>query len=54
MTGDDLNEYLDSFARACKLAAIREFYRSMENSGLIDNSPVDAVDTPKRERKPRT
>lgn len=62
MAGDDLNEYLASLAhrgvsgvsRARKLAAIREFYRSLKNSGLIDHSPVDAVDTPKRERKSRT
>lgn len=62
VTGDDLNEYLASLAhrgvsgvsRARKLAAIREFYRSMKNSGMIDHSPVDAVDTPKRERKSRT
>lgn len=62
VTGDDLNEYLASLAhrgvsgvsRARKLAAIREFYRSIKNSGLIDHSPVDRVDTPKRERKART
>ncbi len=62
VTGDDLNEYLAALAhrgvsgvsRARNLAAIREFYRSMKNSGLIDHSPVDAVDTPKRERKART
>lgn len=62
VTGDDLNEYLASLAhrgvsgvsRARKLAAIREFYRSLKNSGLIDHSPVDGVDTPKRERKSRT
>ena len=41
-------------SRARKLAAIREFYRSLKNSGLIDHSPVDRVDTPKRERKART
>ena len=62
VTGDDLNEYLAALAhrgvsgvsRARKLAAIREFYRSMKNSGLIDYSPVNGVDTPKRERKSRT
>lgn len=37
-----------------KLAAIREFYRWMKNAALIDHSPVDAVDTPRRERKTRT
>lgn len=62
VTGDDLNEYLAALAhrgvsgvsRARKLAAIREFYRSLKNSGLLDHSPVDGVDTPKRERKSRT
>jgi site-specific recombinase XerD len=62
VTGDDLNEFLASLAhrgvsgtsRARKLAAIREFYRSLKNSGLITTSPVEAVDTPKRERKSRT
>jgi integrase/recombinase XerC len=62
VTTDDLNEFLASLARrgvsgvsrARKLAAFREFYRSMKNSGLLDHSPVDGVDTPKRERKSRT
>lgn len=62
VTTDDVNEFLASLAhrqvsgtsRARKLAAIREFYRSLKNSSLIVNSPVDAVDTPKCERKSRT
>jgi integrase/recombinase XerC len=62
VTTDDLNEFLASLAhrgvsgvsRARKLAAIREFYRSLKNSGALDHSPVDGVDTPKRERKSRT
>ena len=62
VTADDLNEFLAALAhrglsgvsRARKLAAIREFYRWMTNSGIIDHSPVDAVDTPRRERKTRT
>lgn len=64
VTCDDLSEYLASLAhrgvsgvsRARKLAAIREFYRSLKNSGLIDHSPVDAVDTTYRHQigeKPR-
>ncbi len=62
VTTDDINEFLASVAhrgvsgvsRARKLAAIREFYRSLKNSGVINHSPVDGVDTPKRERKSRT
>jgi integrase/recombinase XerC len=62
VTTDDINEFLASLAhrgvsgvsRARKLAAIREFYRSLKNSGAIEHSPVDGVDTPKRERKSRT
>src|SRR5665811_378672 len=62
VTTDDLNEFLAELAhrglsgvsRARKLAAIREFYRWLTNSGAIAHSPVDAVDTPKRERKSRT
>jgi site-specific recombinase XerD len=62
VTTDDLNGFLASLAhrgvsgvsRARKLAAIREFYRSLRNSGFLELSPVDGVDTPKRERKSRT
>lgn len=62
VTTDDLNEFLASLAhrgvsgvsRARKLAAIREFYRSLRIAGTIEHSPVDGVDTPKRERKART
>src|SRR5665811_1863808 len=62
VTTDDLNDFLASLAhrgvsgvsRARKLAAIREFYRSLYNSGVLEHSPVDGVDTPKRERKSRT
>lgn len=62
VTTDDLNEFLASLAhrgvsgvsRARKLAAIREFYRSLHNAGVLEHSPVDGVDTPKRERKSRT
>lgn len=61
VTTDDLNEFLAALAhrgvsgvsRARKLAAIREFYRSLKNSGVIERSPFDGVDTPKRERKSR-
>lgn len=62
VTTDDLNDFLASLAhrgisgasRARKLAAIREFYRWLRISGAIVTSPVDAIDTPKRERKMRT
>jgi len=61
VTTDDVHEFLAHLAhdgisgtsRARKLAAIREFYRSMVNLDLIAKSPVDAIDTPKRERKSR-
>ena len=36
------------------LAAIREFYRSLMNLDLIVKSPVDAIDTPRVEKKMRT
>jgi integrase/recombinase XerC len=62
VTTDDLHEFLAALAhrgvsgtsRARKLAAIREFYRSLRLSGAIEHSPVDGVDTPKCERKMRT
>lgn len=62
VTTDDLTDFLAALAhrgvsgvsRARKLAAIREFYRSLRLSGAIEHSPVDGVDTPKRERKTRT
>src|SRR5665811_251795 len=58
---DDVHEFLAHLAhdgisgtsRARKLAAIREFYRSLKNLDLIAKSPVEAIDTPKRERKSR-
>lgn len=62
VTTDDVNDYLAALAergisgvsRARKLAAIREFYRWLTISGTIDRSPIDPIDTPKRERKTRT
>ena len=62
VTTDDLNEFLAHLAhegltgvsRARKLAAIREFFRFLKTSGVISASPVEGVDTPKRERRGRT
>lgn len=62
VTTDDLHDFLAGLAhrgvsgasRARKLAAIREFYRSRRISGATEYSPVDGIDTPKRERKTRT
>ncbi|MGC4105906.1 MAG: tyrosine-type recombinase/integrase [Thermomicrobiales bacterium] len=62
VTTDDVNAFLAHLARrnvsgvsrARKLAAIREFYRWMVVTNQIASSPVDGVDTPKRERKTRT
>src|SRR5688572_4362276 len=57
VTSDDLNEFLAHLAhegrtgvsRARKLAAIREFFRFLKVSGAVEASPVEGVDTPKRE-----
>jgi integrase/recombinase XerC len=62
VTTDDLNEFLAHLAhqglsgvsRARKLAAIREYYRFLKLAGVVDESPVEGVDTPKRERRGRT
>lgn len=62
VTTDDLHEFLahlshegiSGTSRARKLAAIREFYRSLMNLDLVVKSPVNAIDTPKREKKTRT
>jgi site-specific recombinase XerD len=61
VTTDDLHEFLahlgregrSGVSRARKLAAIREFFRFLKVCGAIDVSPVDGVDTPKREKKGR-
>ncbi len=62
VTGEDLNAYLadlgrrglSGVSRARKLAAIREFYRFLTRVGMIEVSPVDGVDTPKREKRGRS
>jgi len=62
VTTDDVNDFLAELAdrglsgvsRARKLAAIREFYRWLTNTGVINRSPFDPNDTPNRERKSRT
>jgi site-specific recombinase XerD len=62
VTTDDLHEFLAHLAhegisgtsRARKLAAIREFYRALVNLDLLEKSPVEAVDTPRVEKKTRT
>jgi integrase/recombinase XerC len=40
--------------RARKLAAIREYFRFLEDHGAIPRSPATGVETPKRERHGRT
>lgn len=60
VTTDDLHEFLAHLAhegisgtsRARKLAAIREFYRSMVSLNLVDKSPVEAIDSPRVEKRP--
>ncbi len=62
VTGEDLNAYLadlgrrglSGVSRARKLAAIREFYRFLTLAGVVEQSPVDGVDTPKREKRGRS
>lgn len=62
VTTDDLHEFLAHLAhdgisgtsRSRKLAAIREFYRSLMNLDLIVKPPVDAIDTPRTEKKTLT
>lgn len=61
VTNEDLHEFLARLARegrsgvsrARKLAAIREFYRFLKRSGVVTNSPVDGLDTPRREKHVR-
>lgn len=58
----DVIEYLSALgangisgmSRARKLAAIREFYRSLQEDGTLDRSPADGVRTPRKERNVRT
>lgn len=62
VTADDLNAFLAHLARegrsgvsrARKLAAIREFFRYLKLAGVVTGSPVEGVDTPKREKKGRS
>ncbi len=58
----DVNEYLTHLARsgvsgvsrARKLAALREYFRFVEDAGGITKSPTAGVETPRKERKVRT
>jgi site-specific recombinase XerD len=58
----DIAEHLSHLAeqgisgntRARKLAAIREFFRFLENEGLVASNPTLGVATPKKERGGRT
>ena len=62
VTGDDLNAFLadlgrrglSGVSRARKLAAIREFYRFLTLAGVVAQSPVEGIDTPKREKRGRS
>ncbi|MDP9469475.1 MAG: tyrosine-type recombinase/integrase [Chloroflexota bacterium] len=62
VTGDDLNAFLadlgrrglSGVSRARKLAAIREFYRFLKLSGTVVESPVEGLNTPKREKRGRS
>lgn len=54
----DVTEYLANLSgrglsgvtRAHKLAALREYFRFLENNALIARSPIAGIDTPKREQ----
>lgn len=58
----DLSEYLAHLAdrqlsgvsRARKLAAIREYFRFLEQHGALAKSPASCIDTPRREQKTKT
>ncbi len=58
----DITEYLahlgrggiTGVSRARKLAAIREYFRYLEEHGLLVKSPATGVETPKREKNGRT
>lgn len=58
----DVTEYLAQLgqqgimgvSRARKLAAIREFFRYLEEHGRIEKNPAQGVETPKKERNGRT
>lgn len=62
VTTDDLNEFLAHLAsngitgvsRSRKLAAIREYFRFLKVTNSIEHSPVDGVETPRRERTQRS
>ncbi len=62
VTGEDLNAFLadlgrrglSGVSRARKLAAIREFYRFLTLTGVVEQSPVEGIDTPKREKRGRS
>jgi len=45
---------LTGVSRARKIAAIREYFRFLEESGEIAKSPASGVETPKKERPGRT
>jgi site-specific recombinase XerD len=44
---------LTGIARARKLAAIREYFRYLEDVGIIDKPPTTGIETPKREKHSR-
>jgi integrase/recombinase XerC len=58
----DITDYLASLAqrrlsgvsRARKVAALREYFRYLVEHEYLAKSPMDTVETPKRERKDRT
>ena len=57
----DITEYLaergaagvSGLSRARNLAAIKEYFRSLVETGLVPSSPVDGITPPKREKRGR-
>src|SRR4051812_45435511 len=45
---------LSGVSRARKVAALREYFRYLVDHDELTKSPMDTVETPKRERKDRT
>src|SRR4051794_16224149 len=62
VTRDDVTEYLTQLGkrglsgvtRARKLAALREYFRFLLARGALTTSPLEHIDTPKKERTNRT
>lgn len=52
--GDVSRRGVSGVSRARKLAALREYFRFLKETGVIQRSPADGVRTPRKERHVRT